>query len=175
MNIKSEQQYRIMKKRLDAVTKQREEKHKELEADGMKEEYIQIALLALNEIYYSTKCNVEEYEQVIAGDFEKEAVPIDQLGSHLIKLRLWKGINQTQLAKRLGVTQEQVSKDENRFYQSAGTAKINRVLQVLDIEKLTILTSEKYPPQYYEWLEKQEAIQEVGASQDETSATKQAG
>ncbi|MFC7441445.1 hypothetical protein [Laceyella putida] len=50
--------------------------------------------------------------------------------------------------------------------------KINRVLQALGVEKITILTAEKYPPQYHEWLQKKKALQEVSASQDETSVTK---
>lgn len=175
MNIKSEQQYKTMKKRLESLVKQREEKRKELETEGIKEEHIQIALLCVDELYHSTKRDVEEYERVIDGDFEKETVPLHQLGSHLIKLRLWKGLTQTELAERLGVSQEQVSKDENRGYQGASMDKINRVLQALGVEKITILTAEKYPPQYHEWLQKQKAIQEVSASQGETSTTKQAG
>jgi transcriptional regulator with XRE-family HTH domain len=175
VNIKSDQQYKTMKKRLEALAKQREEKRKEMEAEGFKEEHIQIALLCMDEIYYSTKRDVEEYERVIAGDFDKETVPLHQLGSHLVKLRLWKGLNQTELARRLGVSQEQVSKDENRCYQGASTSKINRVLKALEVEKLTIIPSEEYPPQYYEWLKKQQAMQEIGAGQGETSATKQAG
>jgi transcriptional regulator with XRE-family HTH domain len=175
VNIKSEQQYKTMKKRIESLAKQREDKRRELEAEGLKEEHIQIALLCVDEIYHSTKRDVEEYERVMTGDFEKETVPLHHLGSHLIKLRLWKGLNQIELAERLGVSQEQVSKDENRGYQGASMDKIHRVLRALGVEKLTILTSEKYPTPYEEWLKKQKALQEISASQDETSATKQAG
>lgn len=175
LNIKSEQQYKTMKKRLESLAKQREEKRREMEAEGFKEEHIQIALLCADEMYYSTKHDLEEYEQVLSGNFDKETVPLHQLGSYLIKLRLWKGLNQTELAERLGVSQEQVSKDENRGYQGASMDKINRVLQALEVERITILTSQQYPPQYYEWLQKQKALQEMSAGQGETSATKQAG
>jgi predicted XRE-type DNA-binding protein len=165
VNIKSEQQYKSMKKRLEALTKQREEKRRKMEAEGLKEEHIKIALLCIDEMYYSTKYDVEEYERALSGNFDKETVSINQLGSYLIKLRIWKGLNQTELAERLGVSQEQVSKDENREYQGASIGKINRVLQALGVERITILTSQQYPPQYYE----------VMSAGQESSATKQAG
>lgn len=114
------------------------------------------------------KAEVEEYERVIRGEFDKETVSMNELGSHLIKLRLWKGITQSELAKRLGVSQPQVSKDERFDYQSISVEKANRILKALGVERLTIIPgNEEMPPGYEEFLQ---ASKEMAATKE-----KQAG
>ncbi len=175
MKIHSEQQHKREKKQLEHLEEQRTEITNDLKLKNYSETQIDIALLAINKMYYSLKYDIELYEKAINGEFDKETVTMSQLGTFLIKMRIFKGITQEEMAEKLGISQVQISKDERNEYQGIGTSKLNRILRVLDIEKLTILSKDDYPPQYYDWLEKQKALQEISSSKNEQSASKQAG
>ncbi|WP_037465714.1 helix-turn-helix domain-containing protein [Shimazuella kribbensis] len=172
MKINSEQQYKREKKKLEHLEEQRKDITEDLTSKGYNQTQIDIALMAINKIYFSLKYDIEMYEKAKQGDFDQETVKMSQLESFLIKMRVYKGITQEQLAEKLGVSQVQISKDEKFEYQGIGTTKLNRILQVLGIDRLTIISKEEYPPQYYDWLEKQKALQEMESIKNEISSTK---
>ncbi|MBH8587133.1 helix-turn-helix domain-containing protein [Thermoactinomyces sp. CICC 10520] len=145
MKIKSEEQYRKQKAAVEEMEKKREQTRRELEAEGADEKAIQVALFMMSAMYDQMKFEVEEYERVKRGEFDHETVPMHELGSHLVKLRIWKGITQSELAKRLGISQPQISKDERNEYQGISIAKANRILRALGIEKLTIIPGPDAP------------------------------
>jgi predicted XRE-type DNA-binding protein len=139
LKIKSEQEYLKIKKQVEELEKERAMVRKELEERGADENFIRLAEYACGAFYDEFKAQLREYEKVVAGQFEKDVVPLHQLGSHLVKLRIWKGISQSELAKRLGVSQPQISKDERFEYQGISIEKANRILQALGVEKLTVI------------------------------------
>ncbi|MEK4799944.1 helix-turn-helix transcriptional regulator [Thermoactinomyces sp. FSL K6-2592] len=141
MKIKSEEQYQKQKAAVEAMEQKREQTRRELEVKGADEKTIQVALFMIGAMYEQMKFEVEEYERVKRGEFDHETVPMHELGSHLVKLRIWKGITQSELAKRLGVSQPQISKNERNEYQGISIAKANRILAALGIERLTIIPS----------------------------------
>lgn len=175
MKIHSDQQYKRELKQLESLEKQRKDIIEDLTNQGYNQIQIDISLMAINKIHFSLKYDIELYEKAMNGDFDQETVTMSQLGSYLIKMRIYKGITQEEMSEQLGISQVQISKDEKNEYQGIGTSKLNRILRVLGIEKLTIISKEDYPPQYYDWLEKQKMLQEISSAKNELSASKQAG
>jgi DNA-binding Xre family transcriptional regulator len=158
VRLHSEQQYLKSKKELEENEQYRAEELKKMKEEGYTPEMIGIAFCQLDCVLSGLRRDIREYEEAVSGDFEKEKVTIDKLGSHLIKLRIWKGLSQTELAERLGVTPVQVCKDERNEYQNISMRKLNRILQALEVEKLTIIPKDEYS--------KWQAIQEMAASSE---------
>ena len=63
------------------------------------------------------------------------------IGQLLIGLRIAQGLNQRQLAERLGVHESQVSRDERNEYFNITLERASRVLDALDAEVVSIVKS----------------------------------
>ncbi len=76
---------------------------------------------------------IEEYQAIKLGKFDYICT-FENIGKQLIRFRIWKGLSQTELAELLGVSPQQVSKDERNEYHRASSEKIAQVLKALGIE-----------------------------------------
>jgi predicted XRE-type DNA-binding protein len=164
--IKSEQEYRRLKKQVIERDHIIDEQRKLLEAEGVSEKGIEISLGIAGFMQDKIRREVAEYEQIISGDFEIHVSNLDDIGRHLIRLRLWLGVTQAELAKRLDVPQSSVSKDERNEYQGASLAKIKAVLRVLNVNVQVAFTNV---------LELSQAKRELDIGKGETSATRRIG
>ncbi|WP_124727602.1 helix-turn-helix domain-containing protein [Staphylospora marina] len=153
MEIKNEAQYKRLKKQLENLERKKSELTEALVAKGYDQQMIDLALLEINMMYERTKHDVGEYERAVNGEFDVESTPINKLGSHLIKLRIYKGLTQEQFGKLLGVSQEQVSRDERKEYAGISIEKLNRILQVLEVKRLTLLPSVESESEFHRRLE----------------------
>jgi len=77
------------------------------------------------------KEEVHEYEKLMRGDIGTYNT-FTNIGKMLIALRVSKRISQKELAKRLNVTEAQVSRDERNEYFGATTRKLDGVLIALE-------------------------------------------
>ncbi|WP_175482536.1 helix-turn-helix transcriptional regulator [Thermoflavimicrobium dichotomicum] len=169
--ILSEEQYLRQKESLAHMTSDREKLCKELKAKGKDDGYIEQFLTYRFMMYDDVKWDVEEYERVKNGEFDKENVMLDQIGKHLIRLRIWRGLSQEELAKKVGFTLEQIQKYERFEYQGLPFSKLNEILQVLGVEKITIVPGYS-DPNYGEFMNKRRfAMQEMSNTKDEMAAT----
>ena len=75
---------------------------------------------------------IEEYEKLRRGHID-DVENLGGLGRRLVLLRLYRRMTQKELAERLGVSIQQVSRDEKNEYHNAGTDKIQRVLEALGV------------------------------------------
>ncbi len=71
------------------------------------------------------------YEATLRGEI-RPALAFVALGHQLIALRLACGLSQKELAARLGVSEAQVSRDENNEYHNVSPTKAQRVLEALN-------------------------------------------
>jgi DNA-binding XRE family transcriptional regulator len=161
--IKSEQEYRRLKKQVEDRDLIVAEQRKLLEAEGVSEKGIEISLGIASFMQDRIRSEVGEYEQTIAGDFDIHTCSLDDIGRHLIRLRLWLGVTQAELAKQLGVPQSSVSKDERYEYQGASLEKIRNVLRALAIDVHLVVSN---------IIELQQAKSECDAGKSETSSTR---
>jgi ribosome-binding protein aMBF1 (putative translation factor) len=75
---------------------------------------------------------IAEYEKLRAGRFDLAALDmVEAIPSSLIRARIAAGWTQKELAKRLGISEQQIQKYESTDYESASFRKINEIATVL--------------------------------------------
>ena len=81
---------------------------------------------------------VREYDQLKTGDV---ALPrrqrLDEIAPLIVKIRIAKGVSQTELARRLGVSKQVISRYEESDYQTVGVAR----LDAMEIKTVVTLTA----------------------------------
>ena len=85
---------------------------------------------------------VREYDELKAGTFALPSIErLDQIAPFIVKLRIAKGVSQTELAKRLGVSKQVVSRHEEDQYQGAAVARLQEILDALGIKTRVLLSA----------------------------------
>ncbi|MEZ5361792.1 MAG: helix-turn-helix domain-containing protein [Bryobacterales bacterium] len=85
---------------------------------------------------------LREYDDLRAGSFRPPPIArLDEIAPFLVKLRIASGCTQTQLAERLGVSKQVVSRLEEQEYQTASVARIQEILDVLGVTTEVRLTA----------------------------------
>ncbi|HSA05995.1 MAG TPA: helix-turn-helix transcriptional regulator [Candidatus Gastranaerophilales bacterium] len=78
---------------------------------------------------------LEEYEDLKKGNYSlPDEVAFSDLLGYLVKIRISKGISQSELARKLGISKQQISRYEEHDYQGASIARINKILEVLGVK-----------------------------------------
>lgn len=134
--IRSESEYQNAVTRLEAE-RQRFAQHKEAwKKQGFTPE--QIAKLAepLESFHMQLEEEARSYERLKRGQFE-ELENLDGLGQTLIGLRIARGMTQRELARRLGVDETMVSRDERNEYHGITVERAQRVLDALGVRLIT--------------------------------------
>ncbi len=130
--IKTEKEYLEAKDRLSKEFKAIEEHQLKMKKAGMTKAQIQLAIDPLASFTFQLKEEVEEYEKLKRGQFDK-LENLYGIGRTLVALRIFQGMKQKDLAKKLGVKEAQVSRDERNEYHGAAIEKIQKVLAALDV------------------------------------------
>lgn len=98
---------------------------------GTLDEYSKGSLLSL---IGTLEQEIEEYENLKKGIYElPQNVTFIELLQSISKIRISKGLSQQDLANMLGITKQQLNRYEEHNYQNVSIAKINEILDVLDI------------------------------------------
>lgn len=130
--IKTEKEYLESKNRLDQEYQTIEEHKLKMKNAGLNEDQIRMAIDPLLSFAIQLKEEVEEYEKLKRGQFDK-FVNLNGIGRTLVALRIYKGLSQKQLAEKLMVAESQVSRDERNEYHGASIEKIEKILNSLGV------------------------------------------
>ncbi len=85
---------------------------------------------------------VREYDELKAGEFSLPPVHrLDQIAPSLVKMRIAKGVSQTELARRLGVSKQVISRYEESDYQTVAVARLQEILDAIGIKTLVTLSA----------------------------------
>ena len=77
---------------------------------------------------------LDEYDQLKSGELKLPKIDrLDQIAPFIVKLRIAKGISQTELASRLGVSKQVISRYEESDYQTVGIARLQEILDTIGI------------------------------------------
>jgi ribosome-binding protein aMBF1 (putative translation factor) len=78
---------------------------------------------------------LEEYERLRSGKLRKlKKASFQNLPMELIRARIARGLTQKDLARKLGVKEQQIQRYEETEYASASLSRVNEVIKALDIE-----------------------------------------
>lgn len=83
---------------------------------------------------------LREYDELKSGGLTLPNVDrLDQIAPFIAKLRIAKGVSQTELARRLGVSKQVVSRYEETEYQTVAIARLQEILDAIGIKALVTL------------------------------------
>ena len=131
--IRTEEEYIAAVERVeDEVIAIEKERQRLLEL-GLSEEQAEYALqpaVTFREQYLD---EVEEYERLRRGQLDS-SFNLMGIGRRLVQARIYRKITQQELAEKLGITAQQVSRDERNEYHNAGIERIKKVMEALGLE-----------------------------------------
>jgi HTH-type transcriptional regulator/antitoxin HigA len=85
---------------------------------------------------------LHEYDQLKAGEVKVPNIErLDQIAPFVAKIRIAKGISQTELARRLGVSKQVVSRYEENDYQTVAVGRLQEILDVIGVKAVVTLSA----------------------------------
>jgi HTH-type transcriptional regulator/antitoxin HigA len=85
---------------------------------------------------------IREYDQLKAGAFRLPRVDrLDQIAPSIVKLRIAKGVSQTELPRRLGVSKQVVSRYKESDYRTVATARLQEILDAIGVRTVVTLSA----------------------------------
>ena len=82
----------------------------------------------------SLEAEIAEYEALKRGEFTlPENISFNELLRSIAKVRISKGLSQQDLAKKLGVTKQQINRYEEQDYQNISASNLSEILEALDL------------------------------------------
>ena len=85
---------------------------------------------------------LREYDQLKSGDLKLPRIErLEEIAPFIVKLRIAKGISQTELANRLGVSKQVISRYEESDYQTVGVARLQEILDAIGVKAAVTLSA----------------------------------
>jgi HTH-type transcriptional regulator/antitoxin HigA len=85
---------------------------------------------------------LREYDRLKAGELTLPDVErLDQIAPFIAKIRIAKGISQTELARRLGISKQVISRYEESDYQTVAITRLQDILDAIGIKTLVTLSA----------------------------------
>jgi DNA-binding XRE family transcriptional regulator len=131
--IHTERQYQRSRMILEKSLKKLEQQKEELAAKSLGAEQIKRVLDPTRAFLQNIENDIQWYERAKKGN-----IPLDEnletIGRILVALRIAKDLTQEELAKKLDITQAQVSQDENDEYHGISVERVKKILAVFGLE-----------------------------------------
>jgi ribosome-binding protein aMBF1 (putative translation factor) len=143
--IRNEAEYQEASKRLGEELKRLDEHRARLREAGLGDAEIKRVIDPIESFHLQLKEEVEAYERLKRGEFE-DLDNLRGLGQLLITSRIAQGISQRDLAKRLGVHESQVSRDERNEYFGITLDRAVKILDALNVHLTTRVAIQPLPP-----------------------------
>jgi DNA-binding XRE family transcriptional regulator len=130
--IRTESEYKEAVKRRDAEKVQIETYRKELEAQKVAPELVKKAMQPYESFRLQLVEEIEGYERIKRGVIN-DTFNLAGIGQRLIGMRIYLEISQRELAKRLGVHETQISRDERNEYHGITVERVAEILAALGV------------------------------------------
>jgi len=136
--IANERQYQVTRKKLGELEDLKASVERETAGD---EGFRDLQAAALESQVEDLRDEIAEYERLRDGNTTTiEATSLAGLADALIKARIARGWTQADLAKRLGVAEQQVQRDEANRYAGAALSRLCDVAEALSVDVRETLT-----------------------------------
>jgi ribosome-binding protein aMBF1 (putative translation factor) len=143
--IRNEAEYQEASQRLAQESLRLAEHRARLKEAGLGHEEIKRVIDPIESFHLQLQEEVEAYERLKRGEFA-ELDDLRAVGHLLITSRIAQGISQRELARRLGVHESQVSRDERNEYFGITLERAAKILDVLNVRLHTKIAIEPLPP-----------------------------
>lgn len=140
--IRNETEYQEAFARLTQERQRLAQHRTRLREAGLSEEEIKRVIDPMESFHLQLHEEVESYERLKRGEFP-ELDNLRGLGHLLIAVRIAQGVSQRELARRLGVHESQVSRDERNEYFGI---TLERAIKILDALKVRLRTRVELEP-----------------------------
>jgi ribosome-binding protein aMBF1 (putative translation factor) len=130
--IRNEAEYREAVERLAAEQNRLADHRARLKGAGLSDDEVKRVTDPMESFHLQLSEEVESFERLKRGEFE-DLENLGGLGHLMISLRISQGISQRELAKRLGVHESQVSRDERNEYFGITLDRAIKVLDALNV------------------------------------------
>ena len=85
---------------------------------------------------------LHEYDRLKSGELALPRVErLDQIPPFIAKIRISKGVSQTELARRLGVSKQVISRYEESDYQTVAITRLQEILDAIGIKTRVTLSA----------------------------------
>ena len=85
---------------------------------------------------------LREYDRLRAGEVALPHVErLDQIAPFITRIRIAKGVSQTELARRLGVSKQVISRYEESEYQTVAISRLQEILDAIGIKANVTLSA----------------------------------
>jgi HTH-type transcriptional regulator/antitoxin HigA len=85
---------------------------------------------------------LHEYDELKSGELPFPNVErLEQIAPFVAKMRIAKGVSQTELARRIGVSKQVVSRYEEAEYQTVAISRLQEILDAIGIKALVKLSA----------------------------------
>ena len=86
--------------------------------------------------------DMREYDELMSGALTLPNVErLDQIAPFVAKIRIARGVSQTELARRLGVSKQVISRYEETEYQTVSIGRLQELLDAIGIKMLVTLSA----------------------------------
>jgi transcriptional regulator with XRE-family HTH domain len=148
--IRTQTEYKEMRKRIEQAQARLVEVKKELRKEGLSEDEINRVLAPGCVFLKQDEQEVARYELMKHGDLTMFG-KLRELGLLLVGARIARGWHQSRLAEKLDVNQSQVSRDERNDYRGVTLERACQILEALGVEvviraKLRVGDGDAVPP-----------------------------
>jgi DNA-binding XRE family transcriptional regulator len=143
--IRNEAEYQEASKRLGDETQRIEQHRMRLKETGLDDGEIKRVIDPLASFHLQLSEEVDAYERMKRGEFE-ELDNLRGLGHLLITFRIAQGLTQRELARRLGVHETQVSRDERNEYLGITLERAAKILDALSVRLRSQVAIERLQP-----------------------------
>ncbi len=134
--IRTETEYQSAIQRLDAERERINEQRAILERSGLKPSEVKRAIDPVLSFHLQLQEEVDSYVRIKRGDF-REVENLTGMGRLMIGLRIYLGMSQRQLARKLGIDESQVSRDERNEYRGVSFERAQAILEALGVRLVT--------------------------------------
>jgi HTH-type transcriptional regulator/antitoxin HigA len=77
---------------------------------------------------------LHEYDQLKSGELASSHIDrLDQIAPFIARIRIAKGVSQTELARRLGVSKQVISRYEENEYQTVAITRLQEILDAIGV------------------------------------------
>ena len=140
--IRNETEYKGAVARLADERNRLAEHRARLKEAGLTDEQIKRVIDPMESFHLQLAEEVESYERLKRREFD-ELDNLRGFGHLLISLRIAQGISQRELARRLGVHESQVSRDERNEYFGITLERAVKVLDALNVRLRTTVETDR--------------------------------